>query len=529
VQVVIPPEETLVIDVGLDEYQAVLDGPLSKEDDRSDSYLWQIIDTFTAAAMHPKEHNLPFLRLAGTTGRHVSKKGDSSSVDVAVVPLTFLPLDQLLSALARKDGLSEWVLNPSFRHHLFLLGGLARPSVEFAEGVQRSRDVTKTFNWVFENRVAKKWGQLDQEYLLRLIAESLAGRALNLGSSISVGGGARKTVSRLCENGFCAYNNSRITVPYCVFRLAAACEADLGSEPLKCLRQNLGLLGLIDLSKSVTPDWLTWELFGACFFAMRLNALLITHPDWAKGVTLSRAFSGAQVKGCEQTVLLRPTEVHQTNTQLGPDIPATIHPKTEAKGCAWADVDGPKSYVWVNGESGKGVDVFACLPQLMDDGSVSRLLVLDQRKVEAQSYGRKRLQTLVGKMTKVVPTNDTAPTTAIYAVFNPCPVINPQQQPADIPNLVIVSNSELDGFHAGIGGHPAVLRHIDVNTDNVSRIRRLTSVAAIAPAIVAQRDVQHFSTFAKFETFCRVNNHPLSDLDKARVSLPREIDERGDA
>jgi hypothetical protein len=66
----------------------------------------------------------------------------------------------------------------------------------------------------------------------------------------------------------------------------------------------------------------------------------------------------------------------------------------------------------------------------------------------------------------------------------------------------VLSYRQHAAFHGTLSLHPACKTWIDVNFDNVTTIKLLKSVAAIASDIMVQRDVAKFVNLALFKAFC---------------------------
>jgi hypothetical protein len=114
---------------------------------------------------------------------------------------------------------------------------------------------------------------------------------------------------RLSDEGLCMLLGSKqLGIPYCVFRLAASIDQSQVSLPAaKCMVQVLHYMR--DHVDNVLYDkepWQLWETFSACFFALRVNSMILLG---ATECSFSELCRGAVVKGCSLEVILCPIEV----------------------------------------------------------------------------------------------------------------------------------------------------------------------------------------------------------------------------
>jgi hypothetical protein len=161
---------------------------------------------------------------------------------------------------------------------------------------------------------------------------------------------------RLRDGSVCILGeDGRLGLPYCFFYyLSGADELKLTTLPEaeKSFMLVLRYLRLYVDHNVFNPGnsrWQQWELFGACFSALHINALLITSD--AKKVRLSRIFEGAEDNlSADHMVNLRPMIVAQTEHKLHSSSPAKIRLKNEADDTNWVTT----GVVVVNGDNGKG-------------------------------------------------------------------------------------------------------------------------------------------------------------------------------
>ena len=80
-----------------------------------------------------------------------------------------------------------------------------------------------------------------------------------------------------------------------------------------------------------------------------------------------------------------------------------------------------------------------------------------------------------------------------------------------------LSYRQHEAFHGTLAFHPACKTWVDVNVDNLSTLRLLTSVKALAEDIVEKRREQGFRDVDDFANFCARKGSHLSPEDRLRI------------
>ena len=191
------------------------------------------------------------------------------------------------------------MVNDQFRRELFFLGGLPRPSIAFANGHD-------TFDEIWERYIDAEWDMTTKE-LLMLVAYAVSRKQV---TQEDMPGIKDLKWYQLADQGLCLLEKGVVTIPYCIFRLAAA-KASPATLVEKCMVQNLCfLIERVDKSLYVAEPWQQWELFGAAFFALRVNSIiLLDRLNSGLGVPFARLCEHAVTSGCHQMVDLLPMKV----------------------------------------------------------------------------------------------------------------------------------------------------------------------------------------------------------------------------
>jgi hypothetical protein len=513
--------DTLSFFLAIDEYQNIPHGPdydlIAGEDiglyvdARKKSFLWQLIsaldDCRTILGFHL------YVGFAGTRWGHMSIAG-SSVPGIQRAPLNLLSPTMMENVVRGNEKINYKLASPNFRRNLFFLGGVPRPSVLYALG-------QKSFEKAWEENVRQKWHNdatgLDDIGLLRLIATAVSGKQVH-GANDS--GLKDSKWGRLFDEGLCMrLLDGKLGLPYCVFRLAAVMDADPTWAPeLKCLLQNLAYLKRnVDDVLFDNESWLSWEKFGACFFAMRVNSLLVLKHTV---VPFARLLRGSKLNGCSAEVTLVPMEVHAIRETLNSELSKVVTEKEEHNDLNWVEGNSGIRHCLINGVGGEGVDFFSALP--LADGSGGMLLYTDQRKVVAASLGAKVATRLLDKA-NIKPHVLPRGSRFVRGLFSILASFNGTE--GEIPtDCCVLSYREHSEFHGTLAVHPACKTYVDINYDNVSTLCMLKSVKKIAKIIIHQRRAKPFHDVKSFAEFCTTQGALLLDEDRLRVIAEARVE-----
>jgi len=283
--------------------------------------------------------------------------------------------------------------------------------------------------------------------------------------------------------------------------------------PSQCLIQNLAFLHrhVDDVLYDLEP-WQLWEKFGACFFALRVNAfLLLGHTS----VSFLEVCPGAVTRGCNYDVKLGPMCVHTIEEAISAELPNVVTDKDTCRRIPWIVGDDGIRHVLINGTSGTGVDCSSA--HWLAHSSDQVLLVLDQRKRVATSLGPAVANALLEKAL-VIPSSLPMGSKVVRGHFSLLSSFDHQYEQLQEDTFVL-SYKQHDNFHGCLAGHPACRSFVDINFDNVSSLRLLTSVKTLATEIIQRRKSKRFETLDEFKQFCTDESCTLSQSDEMRAFI----------
>jgi hypothetical protein len=482
--------EILSLFLGIDEYQML-----------SIDSLKELVQRLQDCKVVGKVRLYPLF--AGTDWRK-GTIANSSAPDTKRVPLPLMFPRDAEDAISSIPQWRDRLSNDDFRRNLFCLGGMPRAVVEFG--------ATGKFGEVWETRVINNWN-MDSKSFILLVAQAMSGLSVTVADSprlkVQTTEGEEEYNSfyswrKLADMGICilVYLDKEnaleayVQVPYCVFLLASRIKGYQGSLAEKCLIQNLSILrDDVDLRTFATEPWQLWEIFGACFHALRINAFLILGHT---AVSFKWICDGANINGCDHEVSLCPMEVRALEEAVGPKSSPTLSEKSTHKPLRYHK-ESPEEiwFVFINGANGPAIDVFFCLPL---HGSSGVLFCGDQRKYSSTGLGQWRASDLLQGIHNQAPPLPPG-SRVVAALFSLFPSFNMDGDvegnlPAD---SFIVSFTEHPIYHGSLAYHPASSPCIDVNRCGVEMLKKLTSIAAYVDRILEQRP---FSTLKDFQNFC---------------------------
>ena len=459
--------------VGIDEYQMV-----------PNSGLRALLDSLVSAMMDRPGGVTILPMLAGTDWdvASVAGSGSKGASMVRRIPLKLLQPREMEKAV--ETVVSSLLEYEVFRRHLFFLGGVPRPCTFYAaackdlaprfggawdvgERQASFEEQFRSFDVMFWDGVFTKVSGstgLNIRELIRLAAFAISGEPVDLSLSPFFGMERHHLKwSRLRDSSVCLIDDSsRVSLPYCIFRhIGITHVGDLSNA--ECAFQDV-LRYLIDkvdvnlFAPNCLP-WQHWEVFGACFVALRVNGVLLRGEAMC---ALTRVFGGARFgEGCDLMVKLQPMRVGATSHKLSADSPATLPVSGEGAERNW--VKG--GVVLLNGENGKGIDKFftfeLCsggyvLLALQDKRVVGSLNILDTIQ-KARIDIREHLKTAGVKHVIV----------GLFSMFT-------STVPAELPenSFVVAFGQHLDYF-GSLAYHPASSPAVYVNHDGLTAIKHL--------------------------------------------------------
>jgi hypothetical protein len=219
------------------------------------------------------------------------------------------------------DGKASLLQSVHFRRCLFFVSGVPRFAVKFAESCTPSMttdEIQIQFEFVWQ-LISSVWFELSGPGLVKLVAHALSGAPVVPSESPEIVQNCRW--SRLADEGYCLLTQKDefdvVSVPYSMLRLCSYIIATASYDKASAaLIQNLQYLRRhVDDTLYDIPPWDSWEKFGACFHALRINALQVTG---VQDLAISHIFAGAKCNVGSTPVSLEPVKVFWTGTELSP-------------------------------------------------------------------------------------------------------------------------------------------------------------------------------------------------------------------
>ena len=515
----------LALLVGIDEFQLI-----PNNNDSVDA-LVPLLDTFVSTMMNGKVSPVVFLPMfAGMNWEKItlaSSNASSAAEAKASAKTQRIPMELLTPAsirtavLDRGDGAERLLESELFCRHLFFLGGIPRPCTEYAEDCRKwharnpSPNPNRTeeeYEKVFKSKFNMFFGAYSKnpdikkpnrekpkrdftlQELIRLAAYAVKGGTVEEDDSPFEN---HISFRRLRDGSVCILDyDGKLGLPYCFFHKLSTRSHDGAylalSDPEKAFLDVLNYLWKnvdMHLFTSSRSPWQQWETFGACFSALRINALLILTPkDKEPEVHLEEIFDGAMTKVPNVKVKLRPTWVVQTEVQFGTNTPRKI-PLTNDREGDWLQ----EGLVVVNGDNGAGVDIFYAL-ELVGDEPNKYVLMTDQRK---RVHGTLPVHDVIEKarVDKEQELKNHGVEHVVASVFSM--FTSSDVTESDLPNCTVaVTFREHVDYHGALSLHPAASFIVRVNKDGVTALRGLFRSGATAGAnrIAELRDRMHKST-----------------------------------
>jgi hypothetical protein len=511
--------DELALFVGIDEFQLVPRNRVNTDKDP----LVLLLEGFLAILINSPPGVVLLPMFAGTDWNKMSLAASASSSTTAAASVAtkrlsmslLSPEDMRRAVKGRGEGTDELLKQNLFCQHLFFLGGVPRPCTQYAEecllwletsGRKGDVGATKTaFIRIFESKFNEffrgVYSQAPREKgekegftlreLIWLAAYSVSGGTVEPDEKPfkNLPGSTRSHLSfrRLRDGSVCILDDDgRLGLPYCFFYYLSGVDElkytsfSEGEKSFMAVLQYLKNYVDRNVFDPANCPWQQWELFGACFSALRINALLITlASDGELEVKLSRIFEGAVVNlPIDHKVKLRPMVVTQTMHHLTSDSPKEIKVIQEAEPINWVST----GVVVVNGENGKGIDIFYTLELHEHPGNY--ILVTDQRK---RVTGNLAVNKTI-KETRIEPGKDLKEAgikhvvVALFSMFT-CASLSLAT------NSIAVTFEQHSVFHGALHHHPAASYCVRVNNDGVTALGKLFEKGGTkgAEAIIAAR------------------------------------------
>jgi hypothetical protein len=279
---IVSDQQTLCLFVGVDEYQKI-----AMEIDPK--YPMELLEVFSVIHTKPVPGLIMLPMLTGTDFGVVGNVGSSSNVNIVRIRMRLLAVEDCEESI--ESVMPTLLEHEPARRHLFGLSGVARWCIEYATRcakigpVLRTEDLEEAKLSVCKDYV-NYFGQLSRTgedrgraevsdlALIEVVAWAFSGQPVRSGAKVQ-----GFSWARLCDGGLCLIDDSmRVSVPYVLVTRVASMESDeWNPKPaIRCFIEALrGLQRDVDEQFFRHEPWHLWELFGAFFYAARINAMQV--------------------------------------------------------------------------------------------------------------------------------------------------------------------------------------------------------------------------------------------------------------
>lgn len=532
-------DEMLNIYVGIDEYQ-VLD----------QSILNLLLDSICNNLGGSRNLNYTFFSmLAGNlysplcffkyifvgTDLNKTRVARTTYPNTVRVPINFLSHSESVNAILPfiKKVHPAFVVNSSFSDNVALLGGVPRILVKFSEEVVKldsyelsDRTILTSIRQSVLSEIVNTT-EFSRSDLLELLATSFTNTRVKVlecpfqeSSSVHA-----RTISwnHLSSIGLCLIlADNRIIVPFHLVASMAEVEYEAGSglsDPEKHLCTSLKELTTYVENSFDSPNWSQWEWFGACFYCIRINSFLVLRKSV---VTISQLLDGSKHLGSEafQTkVELRVAKLFHTQSQFSVDINKNI-PRYNNTHLLIDWVHDPQNlWVILNGDNGKGVDIFFSLRVVEDAEAPRYFLICDQRKRLSRDITQTTLSQIISKappVPKCVPGSGNQMVLGIMSIYSDF------KAELKSDSVYMVSRSDSERFHGSLFHHPGCSIIIDVNTapkESLGQIIEGTRKERnrLVNLLIQRRDIERFADYDDMDAFLKLNNGTIKEEQRYRI------------
>ncbi|KAF4032779.1 hypothetical protein GN244_ATG15286 [Phytophthora infestans] len=485
-------KEKLYLFVGVDEYQKIEKVNAPRSD--PDTSLFRELVQAIAVYLCTKSSNLVVLPMFAGTDLGVI--ANSLNYVTERLPLTLLTLDQVFTFVENSTDFAGLLRQSQIRRYLCMLGGVPRWVVEYllklrscSQGdVVSLENINKCFSKVWTSFVYPYLISplVDLPTLVRLAAFAVSGLMVNPIDTID----GRLKWSRFRDSSLCLLSPRESTT--CDVRAPYTLLMNIGSTKTLATRAEPDFAtALNDMSEMVdstmfaVQPWQSWEMFGACFYAVRINALLVLGHST---VTLGDLLPGARMSDETRriSVKLVPSRVVQCAEAFGSLTPQLISNKfNQQEKYNWTS----SGCIAVNGDGGAGVDIFFALNDAVTHNVV---VFVDQRKRQLGKFQPCHAKEYLGKLSVCPDFLVARGARVVRGVLN-CDSLS-NLATYDVPHdCFLLSPDESERFYGTLAYHPACTPFISVNSACKTALKSLLrgtmkAVDEAAEAILTKRN-----------------------------------------
>ncbi|KAF0717355.1 Aste57867_2340 [Aphanomyces stellatus] len=465
-----PPR--LYLFLGIDEYQKIEKvGALQNNSDTTT--LRELVETIgnVLCAQASKLVLLPMF--AGTDLHVISSIANASNFVTQRLPMSLLTIRQVFSFVQSTQKFARLLDYSQVCRNLFFLGGVPRWVVEYLLALKTESNVLslemieKCYTTITDTYVTSAFSVLNPRQRLRLAAFALSGRRVQPDELFD----DNLTWSRLRDSSICLLSprsdldgrvRCKINVPYSLF-LQIEAPSTASEAEVSFVFALKDLFKFVDSKLFDILPWQSCEVFGACFYALRINALLVLgHStvilgDLLHGAKMDDETSAIQVKLVLSRVFRCAEKFGPTTGQILTRLGNTLETiDWISSGC-----------IAMNDEGGEGVDIFFALEHAV---TCQVVVVVDQRKRRFGKFQPSQASIYLDKLSQ----SPSFLTNAILlrGVMN-CVSISNLATFTVPSNCFLISGGQNDEYHGALSYHPACSPFISVNTANKTAIKSL--------------------------------------------------------
>ncbi|TMW58955.1 hypothetical protein Poli38472_007100 [Pythium oligandrum] len=462
---------SLYLFLGVDEYQKI-DKIGARRKDSTTSLLRELVEAI-GALLCLKSSSLVLLPMFAGTDLGViesSSIANSSYYVTERLPMYLLSMDQVFS-IVESNASYAWLLSYArICRHLFILGGVPRWVVEYLSAVKKAcvpgepvslDNIDKCFVAVWTKYVEYYLKSLETPQLVRLAAFAVSGQTVN---PLGTFDGDLKW-SRLRDSSLCLLIPRKsstsgkydVRVPYALLENIGSRREEMVTEAERNFASALNdMRDEVDSTMFKLQPWQSWEIFGACFYAVRINALLVLgHSPVKLGDLLPGTLMSDETRAI--SVKLVPSRVIRCAGAFGASTPPLI----PRKGNQLETIDWTSGgYIVVNDDGGAGVDIFFAL----EDATTGNTIVfVDQRKRQLSKFQPSHAKDYLGKLSVCPDFLVASGARLVRGIMNS--VASSNLAKYEVPhNCFILSRRESEQFHGTMVYHPACSPFICINS-----------------------------------------------------------------
>lgn len=329
---------TLYLSLGVDEYQKI-EKIGARQRDPNTSLLRELVETI-GALLCLKSSSLVLLPMFAGTDLGVIASGSIANSSYYVtkrLPMNLLSMDQVFSIVESNASYARLLSHAQICRDLFVLGGVPRWVVEYLKSVEKTcvqgepvklDNINKCFVEIWSAYVQYYLDSLETPQLVRLAAFAVSGQTVDLNGTFD----GNLKWSKLRDSSLCLLiprissksGEHDVRVPYALLVNIGSRREELVTDAERNFASALNdMRDEVDSTMFKLQPWQSWEMFGACFYAVRINALLaLGHST----VTLRNLLPGTLMSGKTSaiTAILVPSKVIRCAGAFGASTPPLI-------------------------------------------------------------------------------------------------------------------------------------------------------------------------------------------------------------